>query len=410
MLAMPPFNAAARHDSQANQLMSPAAETIVPMTLIDAGAGRPDRTAGSACGALACEFCMFVSMVMGAWSAAIGRRCLRQSFFGTPTAHLEHALATREVAREVARKVARKVERAWPAGSVCCGYRQATVGTDKRERQRTNRAIREDQVAKAKTREKTTRTAIIVVGAIVAVFGIVLIANMFIGDDDAATTDTLETLPAADSTVVGDSSDSSDAGNEAGGEVFAATGEFVPDGCPSPDGSAEQQQAFDAQPPMCLDPTLAYSALVTTNKGEITIDLDQDKAPVTVNNFVFLARNQYFDATTCHRIIPGFVVQCGDPTATGGGDPGYKFADELPEAGEYQIGSIAMANSGPDTNGSQFFIITGDQGAALPPQYTLFGEVATGFDETVLQMEAAGTASGSPSEPVEIESVVISTS
>ena len=253
--------------------------------------------------------------------------------------------------------------------------------------------MKDQQVAKAQTREKTTRTALIVVGSIVAVFAIVLIANLFIGgDDDAATTDALPTVP------------------EAAGEVFAATGEFVPAGCPSPDGSAEQQQSFDAQPPMCLDSTVSYSALVTTNKGEITIELDQDKAPVTVNNFVFLARNQYFDDTTCHRIIPGFVVQCGDPTATGGGDPGYKFADELPEAGEYRIGSIAMANSGPDTNGSQFFIITGENGASLPPQYTLFGEVATGFDETVIKMEAAGTASGSPSEPVEIQSVVISTS
>ena len=296
------------------------------------------------------------------------------------------------------------------------------MGTNKRERQRTNKATKDHQVAKAVTRQKTTRTAMIVVGAIVAVFGIVLIANTFIGGDDeagttdAATTDTVANAYAADDTVAGDSSDTSVDPNaepqpvEDDGEVFAATGEFVPDGCPSPDGSAKQQQSFDAQPPMCLDATRSYSALVTTNKGEITIELDQKKAPVTVNNFVFLARNQYFNDTTCHRIIPGFVVQCGDPTATGGGDPGYKFADELPAAGEYQIGSIAMANSGPDTNGSQFFIITGDQGAALPPQYTLFGEVATGFDETVVKMEAAGTASGSPSEPVEIQSVVISTS
>lgn len=262
----------------------------------------------------------------------------------------------------------------------------------------------------------------IAVGAIVAVFGTVLIANMFIGGDDeaattdAATADTLAYADAADGTIVGDSSDTSVDPSaeprpvEDDGEVFAATGEFVPNGCPSPDGSAEQQQSFDAQPPMCLDSALSYTALVTTNKGEITIELDQEKAPVTVNNFVFLARNQYFNDTTCHRIIPGFVVQCGDPTATGGGDPGYKFADELPAAGEYQIGSIAMANSGPDTNGSQFFIITGDQGAALPPQYTLFGEVAAGFDETVVEMEAAGTASGSPAEPVDIQSVVISTS
>jgi cyclophilin family peptidyl-prolyl cis-trans isomerase len=287
------------------------------------------------------------------------------------------------------------------------------VGTEKRERQRSNKAIKEDQVAKAKTRAKTTRTVMIVVGAIVAVFGIVLIANLFIGgDDEVVTTDT---VAQADGTVADDSSGANDPGTEAAsveadGEVFAATGEFVPAGCPSPDGSAEQQQSFDAQPPMCLDSALSYSALVTTNQGEITIELDQDKAPITVNNFVFLARNQYFDDTTCHRIIPGFVIQCGDPTATGGGDPGYKFADELPAAGEYQIGSIAMANSGPDTNGSQFFIITGDQGAALPPQYTLFGDVATGFDETVVKMEAAGTPSGSPSEPVEIQSVIISTS
>jgi cyclophilin family peptidyl-prolyl cis-trans isomerase len=352
-------------------------------------------------------------MVMGVWSAANGRRCRSQSFIGKSTEHLEHLRTRRKTRRRTHQKVAQVVA----AGTVCCGYRLATVGTDKRERQRTNKARKDQQVAKAETREKTTRTAIIVVGSIVAVFAVVLIANTFIGgDDETVTTDTVANAYSAGGTVAGDSSDTSDEPNaesqpvEADGEVFAATGEFVPDGCPTPDGSAEQQQSFDAQPPMCLDSTRSYSALVTTNKGEITIELDQEKAPITVNNFVFLARNQYFSDTTCHRIIPGFVVQCGDPTATGGGDPGYKFADELPAAGEYQIGSIAMANSGPDTNGSQFFIITGDQGAALPPQYTLFGQVATGFDETVVEMEAAGTPSGSPSEPVEIQSVVISTS
>ena len=287
MLTTLPLNEAARHDNQANQATSPAPETIVPMTLVDAGEGRRDRSAGTPCGALASEVCMFVSMVMGVWAAAIRRRCRRQSFFGRSTAHLERALATREV------------DVACPAGAVGRGYRLATVGTEKRERQRANKAIKEETVAKAETREKTTRAAIIIGGAIVAVFAIVLIANLFIGgDDDAATTDALPTVP------------------EAAGEVFAATGEFVPAGCPSPDGSAEQQQSFDAQPPMCLDSTVSYSALVTTNKGEITIELDQDKAPVTVNNFVFLARNQYFDDTTCHRIIPGFVVQCGDPTAS----------------------------------------------------------------------------------------------
>jgi cyclophilin family peptidyl-prolyl cis-trans isomerase len=396
------LNEAARHHSQATQAICPAPETTVPITLADADAARRDRSASAPCGAPSSAICMFVSMVMGVGPATIECRCRCLTFLGRSTAHLEHAAATREV------------DIACPSGAVYRGYRPSTVGTDKRERQRTNKAIKEEEVARAATRGKTTRTAIIVGGAIVAVFGIVLIANVFIGgDNDATTTDTV--AEAADGTVVGNSSNVSNDSDaepqpvEADGEVFAATGEFVPSGCPSPDGSAEQQQSFDAQPPMCLDSALSYSAFVTTNKGEITIKLDQEKAPVTVNNFVFLARNQYFDDTTCHRIIPGFVVQCGDPTATGGGDPGYKFADELPAVGEYQIGSIAMANSGADTNGSQFFIITGDQGAALPPQYTLFGEVTSGFDETVVEMEAAGTASGNPSEPVDIQSVVIST-
>lgn len=291
-------------------------------------------------------------------------------------------------------------------------YRSATVGTDKRDRQRANRAAKQQQAARAQTKQQGTRLGLIIGGAIVAVVGLVFIANAFLGDDgDDGDTATGDSLPAVDADPVATGADGgAGATPEADGEVFEATGEFVPAGCPSPDGSADKQQQFDDVPPMCLDPEQSYSALVTTNKGEFTIELEQAKAPATVNNFVFLARNKYFDDTTCHRIIPGFVVQCGDPTATGAGDPGYKFADELPEAGEYQIGSIAMANSGPDTNGSQFFIITGDQGAALPPSYTLFGEVTSGFDETVVEMEAAGTQTGSPSEPVEIQSVVISTS
>ena len=271
------------------------------------------------------------------------------------------------------------------------------MGTEKRERQRANKAAKQQQVARAETRQKSTRIGVIVVGAIVGVLAIAFVANTFIGgdDDDASGT----TLPSTD-----------DVGTDvADGEVFEPTGEFVPDGCPSPDGEATQQQSFESAPPMCLDPEKDYSALVTTNKGEIEIDLDQSKAPLAVNSFVFLARNQYFDDTECHRIVTDFVVQCGDPTATGTGGPGYRFADELPAAGEYEVGSIAMANSGPDTNGSQFFIITGPNGVALPPSYSLFGAVSAGLDDTVVAMAAAGTQTGSPSEPVEIESVVIST-
>ena len=146
-----------------------------------------------------------------------------------------------------------------------------------------------------------------------------------------------------------------------------------PADCPATDGSSEQQQSFTEYPPTCIDVTKTYTAEIETNLGPITVELYPAKAPITVNSFVTLARYGYFDGISCHRIIPGFVAQCGDPTGTGTGGPGYEFADELPEVGEYQIGSLAMANSGPDTNGSQFFIITGDSGTTLPPDYSLFG-------------------------------------
>jgi cyclophilin family peptidyl-prolyl cis-trans isomerase len=178
--------------------------------------------------------------------------------------------------------------------------------------------------------------------------------------------------------------------------------------CPPVDGADEQTRQFDAAPPDCLEADATYEAVVTTNQGEFTILLDPDSAPVAANNFVFLARNRYFDDTICHRIIPNFVVQCGDPTGTGTGGPGYTIVDEPPAPGEYEIGSIAMAKTAaPDSGGSQFFIITGSDGAALPPEYSLFGRVTDGFDTAVAAMAAAGTPSGEPSQPVEIQSIRI---
>jgi peptidylprolyl isomerase/peptidyl-prolyl cis-trans isomerase B (cyclophilin B) len=126
-----------------------------------------------------------------------------------------------------------------------------------------------------------------------------------------------------------------------------------------------------------------------------------------VNNFVFLSRYHYYDGIVFHRIIPGFVLQGGDPTGTGTGGPGYRFADELPQPGRYELGSLAMANAGPDTNGSQFFVISGPSGMRLPPQYSLFGKVVTGMD-VVAAIDAVGTQSGTPTERVTIESVTIS--
>ena len=141
--------------------------------------------------------------------------------------------------------------------------------------------------------------------------------------------------------------------------------------------------------------------------GTMVIALDPIKAPKTVNSFVFLALNHYFDGIIFHRIINGFVCQGGDPTGTGTGGPGYRFEDELPSAGQYQVGSFAMANAGPNTNGSQFFIISGPDGCRLPPAYALFGQVVKGL-EVVDAMQKVATVSGDrPKTDVVINSVTI---
>jgi cyclophilin family peptidyl-prolyl cis-trans isomerase len=176
--------------------------------------------------------------------------------------------------------------------------------------------------------------------------------------------------------------------------------------CPAADGSSPKRQKFDAPPPMCIDAAKTYTAEMVTSKGTMRIALDPIAAPKTVNNFVFLARYHYYDGIVFHRVIPGFVLQGGDPEGSGRGGPGYRFEDELPKPGRYEMGSLAMANAGPDTNGSQFFVISGPDGMRLPPQYSLFGKVVKGLD-VVEAIDAIGTRSGSPTEQVVIESVTI---
>jgi cyclophilin family peptidyl-prolyl cis-trans isomerase len=160
---------------------------------------------------------------------------------------------------------------------------------------------------------------------------------------------------------------------------------------------------------MCIDVKRRYSAEMATSKGTMVLALDPVAAPKTVNNFVFLARYHYFDGTVFHRVVPGFVLQGGDPTGTGTGGPGYRFEDELPRPGRYELGSLAMANAGPNTNGSQFFIISGPNGVRLPPQYSLFGKVVSGLD-VVAAIDAVGTGAGRPIERVVVESVVVTES
>jgi cyclophilin family peptidyl-prolyl cis-trans isomerase len=143
-----------------------------------------------------------------------------------------------------------------------------------------------------------------------------------------------------------------------------------------------------------------------TSCGTIELELNADQTPVTVNSFVFLAREGFFDGLTFHRIIPDFVIQGGDPEGTGSGGPGYRFEDEIVKSLRFdRPGLLAMANSGPDSNGSQFFITTSEP-KHLNGKHTIFGEVTEGM-KVVKEIESRGTSAGSPSETVYIEKVTI---
>jgi len=149
------------------------------------------------------------------------------------------------------------------------------------------------------------------------------------------------------------------------------------------------KHTYSAPPAMAINTAHHYLVTINTNKGTITLCLDPKLAPNTVNNFVFLTRNQYYDGLKFHRVEANFVIQGGDPLGTGTGGPGYKFNDE-PVLGEYTAGAVAMANSGPNTNGSQFFVCTVDDSKKLAKSYNLFGYVETGMD-VVLKIAVGDT-------------------
>jgi len=179
------------------------------------------------------------------------------------------------------------------------------------------------------------------------------------------------------------------------GASGSATAPAAGAGCAAPKGGAVAPLSFTTVPPTTIDKSARYSMNLATNCGEIVVRLDAAEAPVTVNSFSFLAGKSYFDHTKCHRLTTEgiFVLQCGDPTGTGSGGPGYEFADENLTGATYPAGTVAMANAGPGTNGSQFFLVYKD--SQLPPSYTPFGTVTKGMD-TLLTIAAAGTEEGTP--------------
>jgi peptidylprolyl isomerase len=176
----------------------------------------------------------------------------------------------------------------------------------------------------------------------------------------------------------------------------SSTQETTPQSMSSP-SSLDNKSVLEL-PKMEIDKNKKYTAVLTTSQGEIKISLNAKQTPVTVNNFVYLARKSFYNNTVFHRIIKGFMIQGGDPNGDGTGGPGYKFKDEAFE-GEYTRGTIAMANAGPNTNGSQFFIMHQDYG--LPKNYVIFGKVVEGLDvvDKIAESPVKQSASGENSQP-----------
>jgi cyclophilin family peptidyl-prolyl cis-trans isomerase len=172
--------------------------------------------------------------------------------------------------------------------------------------------------------------------------------------------------------------------------------------------SSSAPKQFSAPPAMQIDGSKKYTATFDTSLGSMKADLFVTDAPVTVNNFVFLARQGFYDGVMFHRVIPNFMAQTGDPTGSGTGGPGYRFNDE-PVTRKYERGTLAMANAGPNTNGSQFFIVHKDY--PLPPNYTIFGKLSEGLD-TLDKIAATPTGPGkggpdTPRTPITINSIKI---
>ena len=168
------------------------------------------------------------------------------------------------------------------------------------------------------------------------------------------------------------------------------------------------QKQYDAPPELTIDLAKTYGATLHTSAGDITVEFYAADAPQAVNNFLFLAGEGFYDGVIFHRVIDGFMIQGGDPTGTGTGGPGYRFRDEVHDKTSYQRGTLAMANAGPNTNGSQFFICHQDVG--LPNQYSIFGEVTDGMDVVDAIATAPTGAQDRPHDAVTIDSIEVTES
>jgi cyclophilin family peptidyl-prolyl cis-trans isomerase len=271
------------------------------------------------------------------------------------------------------------------------------VPTEKRQRQKAGRQARLEAEQKAQKRKVALRRTITLAIVAVVVVGISYLIFGHHGSSQASST----------STTVASSTTTKPAPKGGSGNTSPSAITTSAD-CPASMTATLNKPSYPSAPPMTIDPSKTYTATVTTDVGSFTIQLDPKTAPKTVNSFVFLAQHHYYDCVVFHRVIQTFMDQTGDPTGTGDGGPGYQFADELPKKAspQYPLGSVAMANSGPNTNGSQFFVVSGPEGESLPPSYTLFGTVTSGMD-VVDKINAGGSsATSSTGTPVTMHRMI----
>jgi peptidyl-prolyl cis-trans isomerase B (cyclophilin B) len=245
------------------------------------------------------------------------------------------------------------------------------------------------------------------IGAFAAVAGLLLsgcASSGTIGSADASSASTGSTASALASATASTSASTSDS---------VSTSDTASDtASASASDTSGGSKSWAAEPPMSIDTAKAYTMTLHTNQGDIVISLNAAKAPHTVNSFNFLAAQKFYDGSHCHRLTTQdiYVLQCGDPTGTGTGGPGYQFKDENLAGATYQAGTVAMANSGPNSNGSQFFLVYKD--TPLPPSYTPFGTVTSGLDVVTKvaaggEDDSNGAGDGRPKIGVVLNSVTV---
>ena len=282
---------------------------------------------------------------------------------------------------------------------------------------------RDRQLAKLAARRQAERTAAmrrrnLIVGGIAGVVSLLVVIvglNVLLGDGTPAGSPS----PTPSTSPTGSPSPSAAPGTKTGTVTPTAPNESgeVACGAEAPPQAGKPKPQFAGPPPMKIDPKATYTATVETSCGTIVIELDAKRAPQTVNSFVFLAKQGFFDGQYVHRLdISIDVIQGGDPTGTGSGGPGYAIPDELRGGESYTPGTLAMANSGPNTGGSQFFLITGPAGTNLDgnPAYTIFGDVVEGLDVAkriqslpIVDPSSGDIAGQRPVQAIYLESVTI---